>query len=67
MIGVRNKRCLCGKNPSFNYKGKKALYCKSCKKSGMINVICKRCICGKQIKVDNKKKHLLCNNVNKIL
>ena len=37
-------RCPCKKFASFNIKGQKPLYCKTCKKDGMVNVNHKTCI-----------------------
>jgi len=42
------KKCICGLHlPTFNYKGKKPEFCKSCKTDNMIDVVSNKCKCGK--------------------
>jgi len=42
-------KCPCGKRASFNISGqKKPIYCGTCKKPDMIDVVNKRCPCGTQ-------------------
>lgn len=49
MINVVNKKCGCGKQPSFNFPGEIiGISCKECKIPGMINIINKKCACGKR-------------------
>jgi len=49
MIDVTNKKCPCGKQPSFNFLGENVgICCKICKSSEMIDVMNKKCPCGKQ-------------------
>ena len=46
--GVIHKRCLCGKaRPTFGEAGGRAVCCKQCKTSEMVDVHNKRCRCGK--------------------
>ena len=49
MIDVVNKRCPCGKRPSYNLPGEtKGICCKMCKTLEMIDIVNKRCLCGKR-------------------
>jgi hypothetical protein len=43
MINVKDKMCICGKYPSFNYEGLKSEYCASCKKNNMIDIHHTKC------------------------
>ena len=47
MIDVVNRRCPCGKQPSFNVPGQtKGVACSKCRTDDMINVVDKKCPCG---------------------
>jgi hypothetical protein len=49
MVDVVNKKCPCGKQPSFNVPRETfGVCCAKCKTEGMINVVSKKCPCGKQ-------------------
>ena len=49
MIDVKNKRCICGKYPTFGLSTDKSpTCCASCKSPEMINIVDKKCVCGKQ-------------------
>jgi len=47
MIDVKNKHCVCGKQPKFNLPGETiGVCCGECKTPNMIDVVNKRCVCG---------------------
>jgi len=47
MVDVVHKRCLCGKQPSFNVPGEiVGIACSKCKTDEMVDVVRKRCPCG---------------------
>ena len=49
MIDIANKRCPCGKRPSFGFpEDKRATCCANCKKDRMIDIKNKRCPCGSE-------------------
>ena len=62
MIDLVHPKCAdenCGKNPTFNFKGKKPMYCKKCAKPGMEDVVhpmCKHEGCEKQAHFGKKGK-----------
>jgi hypothetical protein len=48
MVNVADKKCPCGKIPSFNVFGEKVgICCAKCKTEHMVNVVDKKCPCGK--------------------
>jgi len=49
MINVANKKCPCGKQPSYGISDGKAMYCSECKKPGMVDVRNKKCPCGNHL------------------
>ena len=45
MVDIRNRKCPCGKTPSFNFPGEiTRVYCVDCKEPGMISLIASMCI-----------------------
>jgi hypothetical protein len=68
MINIKDKKCICGKRPSFGFENdEKATCCKDCKKEGMINIKDKKCICGKRpsFGFENDKKTTCCKDCKK--
>eukprot|EP00122_Pirum_gemmata_P003728 Pgem_evm1s3377 len=70
MCGDTGNGSNCKKRPSYNYVGKsKAIYCKTCKLPGMINVISRKCRggCGKRpiFNYPGETKLLYCNQCKK--
>ncbi len=63
MINVVSKQCMyCTKRPSYNQKGKKALYCLQHKEVDMIDVLNKACMyCPKPFIAFHT--NLKCNNI----
>lgn len=43
MVDVKNFKCACGNNCSFNFSGLKPRYCSSCRTPDMINVLDDKC------------------------
>jgi len=47
MVDVKNKKCICGKRPVYNFPGENnGVCCKQCKTNKMIDVTSKKCPCG---------------------
>ncbi len=44
---IVERKCKCGKYPSFGFPGKKAIACAKCKEYGMVYVKRIKCKCGK--------------------
>ncbi len=55
-----DKKCKCGKQPSFGFEGKKAICCKNCKEYDMVNVRHKKCVCGKRSSFGIEGGHPTC-------
>ncbi len=61
-------KCVCGKNPSFNYSGQRTgIACSKCKKEGMVDVVHHQCPCGTRASYNfpEQKKPVSCSKCKK--